>query len=88
MEFERIVKTVKHVLAQKINSETIREMPLSTSLVDDLGLDSMSILTFLVTLEETIPDFSIDANTLEAGHVNSIGSICEYVQGSLKSESA
>ncbi|WP_235201000.1 hypothetical protein [Photorhabdus aegyptia] len=39
----------------------------------------MTTLTFLMSLEDNVPNFMIDANTLEASHVQSIGSVCDYV---------
>lgn len=79
MDFENLVTIVRGVLAEQAKMDTVRDMPLSTSLRDDIGLDSMATLTFLIVLEDVIDDFSIDANTLEAEHVETIGSVCNYV---------
>lgn len=83
MEFDRIVETVRNVLAEQSKMDAVRAMPLSTTLRDDIGLDSMATLTFLIVLEDVIDDFSIDANTLEGEHVESIGSVCNYVRDRL-----
>lgn len=86
MTFDEIVSRVKSILAEKTNSDSVLAMPIDSSLSEDIGLDSMSTLTFLMSLEDSIPNFSIDANTLEASHVKSIASVCQYVQDSLVRE--
>lgn len=86
MNYDDIVITVKRVLAEKLNTNSIMELSVNSSLSDDIGLDSMSTLTFLMSLEDAIPHFTIDANTLEASHVRSITSVCEYVRDSLMRE--
>lgn len=86
MNFDEIVITVKKVLSERLNTESIMDIGVDSSLSDDIGLDSMSTLTFLMSLEDAIPEFTIDANTLEASHVQSIASVCEYVRDSLLRE--
>ena len=76
---EFVVDTVKMILADITSNDAVLGMPLETSLRDDLGIDSMTSLTFLMALEDNIPGFVVDAATLEAEHFLSIGSICEYV---------
>lgn len=88
MTFDEIALRVKRILSERTNSESVMTMPLDASLSDDIGLDSMSTLTFLMSLEDCIPNFAIDANTLEASHVKSIASVCEYVRSSLVREGA
>lgn len=79
-----LIVIIKNILAKELNVESLDELTESTSLRDDLGLDSMTTLTFLMSLEDNIDNFIIDANTLEGHHVQTIGSICEYVRLSLK----
>lgn len=74
-----LVLEIKKVLERELNIGTLDEVNEGTSLRDDLGLDSMSTLTFLMSLEDSIDDFTIDANTLEGHHVQTIGSLCGYV---------
>ena len=57
-----------------------------TLLADDLGLDSMSTLAFLMALEDAIEGFRIDPDTLEAKHFVSIKTISEYVLVRLEQE--
>lgn len=79
MDFEKVAAIVRGALAEQTKMDAVRDMPLSTTLRDDIGLDSMATLTFLIVLEDLIDDFAIDANTLEAEHVETIGSVCHYV---------
>jgi len=80
MNSDPIVAKVKDVLAEQSKLDAVRDMPLSTTLRDDIGLDSMATLTFLIVLEDVIDGFSIDANTLASSDVETIGSICNYVR--------
>lgn len=80
-----LIVIIKNILAKELNVESLDELNVSTSLRDELGLDSMATLTFLMSLEDNIENFTIDANTLEGHHVQTIGSICEYVNSRLAS---
>ncbi|MEW2738388.1 acyl carrier protein [Providencia sp. PROV130] len=80
----KLIVTIKNTLAKELNIESIDELNESTSLRDDLGLDSMTILTFLMSLEDNIDNFTIDANTLEGHHVETIGTIYNYVNARLE----
>lgn len=79
-----LIVTIKNILAKELNIESLDELNESTSLRDDLGLDSMATLTFLMSLEDNVDNFTIDANTLEGHHVETIGTICNYVNARLE----
>ena len=49
------------------------------SLRNDLGMDSLASLTFLMELEETIEGFNIDPERLEERHFESIRTMVDYV---------
>ncbi|SJN54654.1 acyl carrier protein [Vibrio ruber] len=76
---QSVIENIKSVLKNHFNIDSADGLSESTSLRDDLGLDSMTTLTFLMSLEDNIVGFSIDANTLEGHHVQTIGSLCQYV---------
>ena len=57
-------------------SETIS---LESSLREDLGLDSMSTLSFLMVLEEKIDGFVVDPDTLDANDLKTVGSVMNYI---------
>ncbi|PHM39076.1 acyl carrier protein [Xenorhabdus mauleonii] len=79
-----LIVTIKNILAKELNINSLDVLNESTSLRDDLGLDSMATLTFLMSLEDNVDNFTIDANTLEGHHVETIGTICNYVNARLE----
>lgn len=80
MDNDLIMDKVKRVLADITHDESVLGMGPETQLREELGIDSMTSLTFLMALEEQIPGFVVDASTLEAEHFQTIGSICQYVR--------
>jgi diaminopimelate decarboxylase/acyl carrier protein len=62
----------------------VLEVSEHTSLRDGLGVDSMTSLTFLMALEDSIPGFVVDADTLEPEHFRTIGTISDYVLQQLR----
>ena len=79
MQRDSVIDTVKRVLAEVTRNQAVLDMGEHTSLRDDLGVDSMTSLTFLMALEDNIPGFIVDADTLEPEHFRTIGSISDYV---------
>lgn len=77
---------VKAVLAEIINDESVKDMSLDTSLKYDLGIDSMTSLTFLMALEDAIDGFVVDVDTLDGEYFETIGTICNYVKMQLNME--
>lgn len=70
--------TVKKTLSEVISNDEILNLAETASLKDDIGLDSMTSLTFLMALENKL-DFTVDPSTLRAADFDSIQSICAYV---------
>ena len=85
---QSVIDAVKQVLADVSRNPAVMEMDLDTRLRDELGIDSMTSLTFLMALEDAIDGFFVDAATLEAEHFQTIGSICDYVLMQLSGTSA
>jgi acyl carrier protein len=52
----------------------------TSSLRDDLGIDSMSSLALLVKLENHIPGFNVDPETLEEEDLSTVFSVYNYIQ--------
>jgi acyl carrier protein len=71
--------TVKRVLAEVTHDASVIDLGPEAQLRDELGIDSMTSLTFLMALEDAIDGFVVDPATLEAEHFETIGSICRYV---------
>lgn len=80
MDRETPSRTVRRVLAEITRNDAVLTMDPDTTLRDDLGIDSMTSLTFLMALEDSIDRFTVDAETLEADHFRTIATICEYVE--------
>jgi diaminopimelate decarboxylase/acyl carrier protein len=83
MDRTSIVETVKAVLADITHNSAVADADVNTTLKEDLGIDSMTSLVFLMALEDNIPGFVVDADTLEADHFRTINTICEYVLSQL-----
>jgi acyl carrier protein len=56
---------------------------MESRLKDDLGLDSMSTLSFLMSLEDNLPGFAVDPDTLDANHLETVASVMEYVSSEM-----
>lgn len=80
---DTIIDTVKRILADVTHDDAVLGLGPETQLREELGIDSMTSLTFLMALEDQIPGFVVDAATLEAEHFQTIGSICRYVEEQL-----
>lgn len=74
-----ISQLIKNVLIEVLKLD--KDIPISgeTKLKDNLGLDSMSSLTFLVTLEENIKGFIVDPDSLQMSDLETLDSISQYV---------
>lgn len=59
-----------------LNKETIL---VDSHLKNDLGIDSLSSMFFLTYLEDNIPGFEVNADTIEAKHFNTLQTIYDYV---------
>ena len=79
MNYQQIVVQVREALAKTLNIALDDEIHVKAKLKEDLGLDSMSSLSFLLELEETIQGFSVDPDTLESSHLETVESIANYV---------
>lgn len=83
MQRSEIIKSIKECLAETLNLEDVDNISTNTSLKDEHGLDSMSSLTFLMTLEDKVPNFTVNAETLEEEDLQNIESLANYVEREL-----
>jgi len=77
---QNIYEIVKQVLTNTLSHVSSNQIKIDSKLKDDLGLDSMSSLTFLMALEDNIDNFVVDPDTLDTHHLDTVGSITEYVE--------
>lgn len=75
----KIVEIIKDALIRILDLDKKKKIYPNTNLKEDLGLDSMSSLMFLMTLEESIDGFIVDPETLESHHLSTLDSITQYV---------
>lgn len=76
---DEITLKIKMALIKTLNLNSMTIIEEHFKLKDDLGLDSMSSLTFLLTLEDSIPGFTVDPDTLEMQDLTTLKSITDYV---------
>jgi acyl carrier protein len=81
---EKTIEQIKNALFKTLKLSSNEEITAKTKLKEDLGLDSMSSLTFLMTLEDNIPGFVVDPDTLDADYLSTVGSITDYVTKVMK----
>ncbi len=77
---------VKNALASALSFTNIESIDSSSHLKNDLQLDSMSSLMFLMKLEETIEGFYVDPETLEMRDLETVSTIVNYVDMQLISQ--
>ena len=81
-----VLDQVKIALAKTLNIKNEASIQPTDRLKEDLGLDSMSSLTFLMTLEETINGFVVDPDTLGVERLQTVGSITAYIEQQLTNQ--
>lgn len=77
---------VKNALASALSFSTIESIKTNSHLKNDLQLDSMSSLMFLMKLEETIDGFFVDPETLEMRDLETVSTIVNYIDMQLVSK--
>ncbi len=77
---------VKKALASALSFSNPESIDISSHLKNDLQLDSMSSLMFLMKLEETIDGFYVDPETLEMRDLETVSTIVNYIDMQLISK--
>lgn len=80
---KEIIEIVTEGLVQILNVDGV-EVRLDSHLRDELGLDSLSSMEFLVYLEDEIEGFVVNAETIEARSFNTVETISNYVYAELE----
>ncbi|OGT45646.1 MAG: hypothetical protein A3E82_09135 [Gammaproteobacteria bacterium RIFCSPHIGHO2_12_FULL_38_11] len=70
---------VKNALASTLNLSNNLCINSNAYLKEDLQLDSMSSLMFLMRLEESIEGFFVDPETIEMRDLETVSSVINYV---------
>ena len=83
---QNIKELVFSALAATLKIHDLQKITITDKLKEDLGLDSMTSLIFLMKLEETVPGFFIDPETLDSDALATVASVIEYVEARLNPE--
>lgn len=75
-----LMEKIRKALIATLNLDEAHEILMSSKLKDDLGLDSMSSLTFLMMLEDGIEGFEVDPETLNGADLETVESILAYIE--------
>ncbi|MFC4101448.1 acyl carrier protein [Paenibacillus xanthanilyticus] len=78
------IETIKRVLAEvRKNPDLAAAMTPSTDIVNDIGLDSLQMITFILSLEDAF-SLEIDFETFDFDHLASIAKLSDYIAGRMK----
>lgn len=72
MEFEKI----KSLLAEQLDIEE-EEIKMESSIIDDLGADSLDIVEMLMSIEE---EFAIEVPDEDAQSLKTVGDVAKYIE--------
>jgi acyl carrier protein len=72
-----IVEAITAAIAEVLG-KTPEGVDEHTRLAEDLGLDSTSVLSLLMALEDTL-HIQVDPDTLEQHHLETVGSLAGYI---------
>lgn len=75
---EAIIEGLREVLGREMPEVTEQ-----TSLIDELGLDSTSVLDLLMAIEERL-DLELDTESLHMGHFATVGTLAAFVGSELE----
>jgi len=85
---KEIIKIVTKGLIEVLEIDSKKKVELNSHLRDDLGLDSLSSMEFLVYLEDEIKGFVVNAETIEAKSFNTVETISNYVYSELETSNS
>jgi acyl carrier protein len=78
-----VIAKIKAALSAALGGKSMEDVQPEMRLKEEVGLDSMTSLTFLMALEEKINGFSVDPETLESHDLETIKSVALYVEKQL-----
>lgn len=75
-------QTVAEILRETLNVPESKLIRADTHLRDDLGLDSLNSVEVLVALEDAIPGFSVNPDTIRPQDFHTVETLAAYVEAS------
>ncbi len=79
MKNSEILDSIKGGLLDSITGLKKEQIQFDSHLKNDLGLDSLSSMFFLTYLEDNLPGFEVNPDTIEAKDFNTVETIYNYV---------
>ncbi|MFA6409428.1 MAG: phosphopantetheine-binding protein [Gammaproteobacteria bacterium] len=77
---EKIIEQIKEALLKTLPMFAGEPISLTDRLKEKYGLDSMTSLSFLMELENSIPGFVVNPDNLQSEHLETIASVACYVE--------
>ncbi|EKD92336.1 MAG: hypothetical protein ACD_29C00054G0001 [uncultured bacterium] len=84
MNIEHLVKTA---LVDTLHYKSVEEINIQDHLQNDLHLDSMGSLIFLMKLEDLIDGFRVDPEKLDSSDLETVSSVIQYINFHMIGES-
>lgn len=75
-----LIQKITLALSKALGGRTLQGITSATKLRDDLGLDSITSLSFLMALEDEIEGFTVNPETLNMDDLDCVGTIENYVR--------
>ena len=79
MENSQIIELIKEGLIDAIPNLKKEQIQFDSHLKNELGLDSLSSMFFLTFLEDNLPGFEVNSETIEARDFNTVETIFNYI---------
>lgn len=78
---------IKNILAQVKESIDISDISDNADLMNDIGLDSLQMINFLLQLEDEF-DIELDFDSLDYQHMRSLPKLTEFMEGMVEKSNA
>lgn len=80
----KILPIIKKAVIEVLELKTDIKLSKKTRLKEELGLDSLSSLALILKIEEMVDGFIIDAENFEPNHLETIETLCLFVEHQIK----
>lgn len=81
MTNEEIFDRISNLIKEQLHNEKI-EVTVKTNIQDDLGIDSIALMEFIITLED---EFNLNIPDEDVEDIQTMGELVDYLSRRLKS---
>jgi acyl carrier protein len=74
-----VFEKVKEIICEQLDVEE-EKVALESSIIDDLGADSLDVVDLIMSLEE---EFDVEIPDEDVENMKSVGDIVKYIEGKL-----